>query len=286
LKYLINSILLLFFTCTLEAQSFTPKIFCFEDAFLEYHTNDPVFQANLIKKLGFDGMELMGLDGIEEKTMALDKAALQLFMVYIEIDLDSRTPFDSRLFDFIKKMDHKGVSLWLHILSKKIPSSDSRGDAFCVPIIQQIADMAIQHGVKIALYPHTGFWLENIDDSYRIAEKVNRRNVGAVFNLCHYLKVDDNLKLEEKLTRVMPLLSAVSINGADDGETNQMEWDRLIQPLGDGSFNVLSVLQILKKNHYAGPIGLQCYGIKGNPEDFLARSMQRWKYFITEGLKD
>jgi len=278
LKFFITSIIFLFFTSTLEAQSFTPKFFCFEDAFLEYHTNDPVFQANLIKKLGFDGMEIMGLDGIEEKTAALDKAALQLFMVYIAIDLDSRTPYDSRLFDFIKKMDHKGVSLWLHILSKKIPSSD--------PIIQQIADMAIQHGVKIALYPHTGFWLENIDDSYRVAEKVNRRNVGAVFNLCHYLKVDDNLKLEEKLTRVMPLLSAVSINGADDGETNQMEWDRLIQPLGDGSFNVLSVLQILKKNHYAGPIGLQCYGIKGNPEDFLARSMQRWKYFTTEGLKD
>jgi sugar phosphate isomerase/epimerase len=286
LKFFITSIIFLFFTSTLEAQSFTPKFFCFEDAFLEYHTNDPVFQANLIKKLGFDGMEIMGLDGIEEKTAALDKAALQLFMVYIAIDLDSRTPYDSRLFDFIKKMDHKGVSLWLHILSKKIPSSDGAGDAFCVPIIQQIADMAIQHGVKIALYPHTGFWLENIDDSYRVAEKVNRRNVGAVFNLCHYLKVDDNLKLEEKLTRVMPLLSAVSINGADDGETNQMEWDRLIQPLGDGSFNVLSVLQILKKNHYAGPIGLQCYGIKGNPEDFLARSMQRWKYFTTEGLKD
>jgi len=286
LKFFITSIIFLFFTSTLEAQSFTPKFFCFENAFLEYHTNDPVFQANLIKKLGFDGMEIMGLDGIEEKTAALDKAALQLFMVYIAIDLDSRTPYDSRLFDFIKKMDHKGVSLWLHILSKKIPSSDGAGDAFCVPIIQQIADMAIQHGVKIALYPHTGFWLENIDDSYRVAEKVNRRNVGAVFNLCHYLKVDDNLKLEEKLTRVMPLLSAVSINGADDGETNQMEWDRLIQPLGDGSFNVLSVLQILKKNHYAGPIGLQCYGIKGNPEDFLARSMQRWKYFTTEGLKD
>ena len=286
MKFFITSIIFLFFTSTLEAQSFTPKFFCFENAFLEYHTNDPVFQANLIKKLGFDGMEIMGLDGIEEKTAALDKAALQLFMVYIAIDLDSRTPYDSRLFDFIKKMDHKGVSLWLHILSKKIPSSDGAGDAFCVPIIQQIADMAIQHGVKIALYPHTGFWLENIDDSYRVAEKVNRRNVGAVFNLCHYLKVDDNLKLEEKLTRVMPLLSAVSINGADDGETNQMEWDRLIQPLGDGSFNVLSVLQILKKNHYAGPIGLQCYGIKGNPEDFLARSMQRWKYFTTEGLKD
>ena len=286
MKYFITGILFLFFTYALEAQSFTPKIFCFEDAFLEYHTNDPVFQANLIKKLGFDGMELMGLDGIEEKTMALDKAALQLFMVYIAIDLDSRTPYDSRLFDFIKKMDHKGVSLWLHILSKKIPPSDSAGDALCVPIIQQIADKALQHGVKIALYPHTSFWLENIDDSYRVAEKVNRINVGAVFNLCHYLKVDDKLKLEEKLTRVMPLLSAVSINGADDGETNQMEWDRLIQPLGDGSFNVLSVLQILKKNHYTGPIGLQCFGIPGNPEDFLAFSMDSWKSFLSQGLKD
>lgn len=263
-----------------------PKFFCFEDAFLEHHTNDPKYQASLIKKLGFDGMEIMGLDGIEEKMVELDKAALQLYMVYIAIDIDSQTPFDARLIDFIKKVDHKGVSLWLHILSKKIPSSDSRGDALCIPIIQQIADTAQEHGVKIALYPHTGFWLETIDDSYRVTQKVNRRNVGAVFNLCHFLKVDDKIKLEEKLTRVIPLLIAVSINGADDGQTNQMEWDRLIQPLGNGSFNVLSVLQILKKNHYTGPIGLQCFGIPGNPEDFLARSMDTWKSFVTKGLKD
>ncbi len=286
MKFFIPGIFFLLCICTLKAQPFKPKFFCFEDAFLEHHTHDPKYQASLIKKLGFDGMEIMGLDGIEEKMVELDKATLQLFMVYIAIDIDSKTPFDARLLDFIKKADHKGISLWLHILSKKIHSSDSAGDALCIPIIQQIADTAQQHGVKIALYPHTGFWLETIDDSYRVAQKVNRRNVGAVFNLCHYLKVDDKVKLEEKLIRVIPLLSAVSINGADDGETNQMQWDRLIQPLGKGTFNVLSVLQILKKNHYTGPIGLQCFGIPGNPEDFLAFSMDSWKSFLSQGLKD
>lgn len=57
----------------LQAQPFHPKFFCFEDAFLKEHTEDPLFQAKLMKDFGFDGMELMDLDRMDERIAALDE---------------------------------------------------------------------------------------------------------------------------------------------------------------------------------------------------------------------
>ena len=279
-----NLILLFFFLAFFSSgsfsQAFHPKLFCFEDAFLEEHTNDPVFQTKLLKDIGFDGIELMGLDRMDEKLLAIDQQRLKLFMVYIRIDLEKEEHFDPRLFDFIRKVQNKGVTLWLHILSEKLKPSDPAGDELCVPIIQQIADFALDYGVKVALYPHTNFWLEKVADSVRLTRKINRRNVGAVFNLCHFLKADEKNLLEQKLVNAIPFLAAVSINGADDGATGEMGWDRLIQPLGKGSFDVLNVLKILKENHFSGPIGLQCYAIPGKPEEFLKISAETWKQYL------
>ena len=272
--------LLIFFCCNGFSQSFQPKFFCFEDAFLKEHTNDPVFQAKLLKQLGFDGMELMGLDLMDEKLAAIEAQNLKLFMVYIRIDLEKKPAYDPRLLDFIRQVKDKGVTMWVHILSEKLKPSDPAGDDLCIPIIRELADFAAPYGVEIAFYPHSSFWLEKLGDSVRLTQKIDRKNVGAVFNLCHYLRTDERPLLEEKLINSIPFLKAVSINGADDGVTNQMDWNHLIQPLGKGNFDVLRILQILKDHHYAGPIGLQCYAIPGKPEEFLRVSTESWKSYI------
>ena len=65
----------------------------------------------------------------------------------------------------------------------------------------------------------------------------------------------------------------VSINGADP----QGDWDRLIQPLDRGSVDVAGLVRTLVENGYRGPIGLQCYAIKGDPRTNLQRSMAVWR---------
>ena len=75
----------------------------------------------------------------------------------------------------------------------------------------------------------------------------------------------------------MPHLFVVSINGADRGDTNEMGWDRLIQTLDRGDFDVYKFLKTLKELGYTGPIGLQCYGIKGDERENLKRSMIAWR---------
>ena len=73
--------------------------------------------------------------------------------------------------------------------------------------------------------------------------------------------------------QVMARLLFVSINGAD----HTGDWDRLIQPLDRGEYDVAGFLRELDKAGYRGPIALQSYNIKGDMEENLARSMKAWR---------
>ena len=205
------SVFVFILSLNINAQQFKPGFFCFEDAFLLSPGYSFDSRAKLLKSLGFDGIELEGLDNTDEKLMILDKYNLKVFMVYVQIDIDKEQPYDIRLNDFIKKVRDKGVTLWLHIHSEKYGPSDPLGDDICVPIIQKLADFANEYNVKIALYPHSRFWLEKVGDSVRLTQKINRRNTGAVFNLCHFLKTDDREFSGEEAERVNPI-SFCSIN--------------------------------------------------------------------------
>jgi len=63
---LLVKISLLFHVAQTRAQQFNPRLFCCGDAFLQEHTNDPVCQADLLKGLGFAGMEVMGAGCIQQ----------------------------------------------------------------------------------------------------------------------------------------------------------------------------------------------------------------------------
>ena len=127
--------------------------------------------------------------------------------------------------------------------------------------------------MRVALYPHANFWLEKVEDAIRVANQVNRKNVGVTFNLCHWLRTEDENNMRSLIRSAMPNLFIVSINGADSGGK---DWKTLIQTLDRGSFNMRRFLRTLKRAGYTGPIGLQCYGIGGDAYDNLSRSMESW----------
>jgi len=264
------------------AQKFNPPFFVFEDGLWNAKSAEPYYWASLVKETGFDGIELIGLDKLDGMLPELKKNKLKLITLYIQIDLEKEQPYDPRLKSYIEKLADTGLHLCVHVHSEKYSSSDPAVDEKCIEIVRELADYAQKYGVKIAFYPHAEFWVEKVDDGVRLAKKINRPNVGTVFNVCHFLKKDETEKLEQKLTNAMPYLFLVSISGADKGDTHQMGWDRLIQPLGRGDYDVLNVLKILKKLGYKNPIGLQCYNIKGQPEEFLKESMTTWEKYIKQ----
>jgi sugar phosphate isomerase/epimerase len=139
-----------------------------------------------------------------------------------------------------------------------------------------MSDLAGEADASLLLYPHTGNWIERIEDAVRVADEVDRSNVGVMFNLCHWLRVSEDRDYQARLRQAMPRLRAVSINGADERD-NGAGWDRYIQPLGQGSFDVGALLKTLRELGYTGPIGLQCYGIGGDAREHLVRSMAAWR---------
>jgi sugar phosphate isomerase/epimerase len=79
------------------------------------------------------------------------------------------------------------------------------------------------------------------------------------------------------LKAALPRLFFVSINGADAGDTQNQDWNQLIQTLDRGSYDVAGFVRTLRSLHYTGPVGLQCYNVKGDPQENLKRSITAWR---------
>lgn len=77
----------------------------------------------------------------------------------------------------------------------------------------------------------------------------------------------------------MTMQYMVSLNGADSGDTQAMDWERLIQPLGEGTFETFKVVKFLKAQGYSEKFGLQCYAITQDCEVALKKSMDTWDDF-------
>ena len=198
------------------------------------------------KNSGYDGIGASGYVG-DDFLAAFEQQGLKVFNTYLTLSFDSAKPgLDPKLKEFVTRLKGRSTALWIAIGGVtldgvKLKASATEGDDIVVRNLRELADLAQASGVKIALYPHTWFWIERVEDALRVAKKVDRANVGVTFNLCHWLKVEGDRDPKPVLKDAMPRLFFVSINGADRGDTKTMEWDRLIQPLDRGSYDVAGI---------------------------------------------
>jgi sugar phosphate isomerase/epimerase len=230
-------------------------------------------KAALLKELGYNGVGWRTGARAGDMIAALDKHGLRMVSTYVGCKVDADNPtFDERLIAEIEAYKRHKTIIWLNVARGK-----NANDEIAVRLINEVADLVDKAGLKLVLYPHVGCYVETVEDALRLAKKVNRPNVGMSFNLCHFLKTDDEKNLKSALKKAAPHLMLVSINGADSGNTKAMSWDRLIQPLGDGSYNNSKLLKILDEIGYTGPIGLQCYSVPGDDRANLRKSITAWR---------
>jgi sugar phosphate isomerase/epimerase len=228
--------------------------------------------AQVLKQLGYAGMGASGFD-VTGLVKEYQRAGLRVFSTYVPCHLNKTPAYDARQFtQCIADLKGTGVLLWLTVIGGKPGLEDEKA----VKTVREIADLAAAGGLRVALYPHTGFYVATTADALRIAKQVQRKNLGVSINLCHELMTDQGPRLDATIREAMPCLFMVSINGADQKQPGY-KWDRLIQPLGRGNYDVCAFLGKLKAAGYAGPIGLQCYAVKGDPMENLRISMQAWR---------
>jgi sugar phosphate isomerase/epimerase len=226
-------------------------------------------QTELARRNGYAGIFISGAKQMPEWMEAHRKRGLKILGIYTGMDVSKpAATWEEGLPEAIRQLEGTGALITFFVNGKA-----ANGDEIALPVIGKVADMAAAAGLKMAIYPHHGFHAPRIEDALRLVEKANRPNLGIVFNLCHWLRSGDEANLEMRLEQALPRTLMVSINGAD----HVGDWDRLIQPLDRGEFDVRTFLQALERHRYQGPIGLQCYAIKGDTEENLARSIKAWR---------
>ena len=268
-------------SCYSKDKKFNNVFYCFNNAMRL--PNAPVGyeeQAKLAKRLGYFGISGSTEDSYFDFRKALDKVGLAIPETYISLKVDSGVPnYNPLLKDLIKDSKDRDLLITLHLHSELYKNNKAKGDIKFAEVLTELADYAAKYNVKLSVYPHFSFYCESIDHVLKLVKIVNRPNLGAVFNLCHFLKVEGQANMEEKVKQALPYLFMVSLSGADLGDTRNMDWDRLIQPLGKGSFDTYQLVKLLKDNNYKGRFGLQCYNIKMDCEPALTQSMNTWNEY-------
>ena len=254
------------------------------------NTPETAFEkARLLKTIGFDGLEGFGYKDFFELKNALDKEGLKMPVNYVALQFEADEKLNDSSAYEIKEMikaSAKGAIIYFPLQSNSFKDNKEAGDKVIASILRELSAYSATYGVKLCVYPHVNTYCETVAHSVKLAGMVNRKNYGAAMNLCHLLKVEGSEGIDTKIKEFVPYLFAVNICGADDGDTKQFGWDRLIQPLGQGSFDTYRFVKLLIDNGYSGPIGLQCYNLKGDIVETLTKSMQTWEGYKRRYLKE
>jgi sugar phosphate isomerase/epimerase len=238
----------------------------------------PEQQAEMLKDLGYAGIGYTGTKNIPAMLAALDRQGLQMFSIYVGAVLGPDGPtYDAGLAEAIQQLQGRPTVIWLTVRGKADNAHEQ-----AVAVVREVGDLAARAGLKVALYPHVGFYVARVEDALQVAKDVDRPNVGVSLNLCHWLKVGDEANMRLRIQQSLPHLMLVSINGAD----HEGGWDRLIQTLDRGKFDVYAFVKTLHEMGYEGPIGLQCYNVPGDRRENLTRSMAAWKEFCRRRAGD
>ena len=232
----------------------------------------PAEQAALLKQLGYDGIGCTGTGHFAERKKAFDEQGLKIFNLYVHSFVDNPNAYEAGLKEALSQLKDTGVDLWLTVQGK------APDDTAAVRVVREIADAAAAHGVRIALYPHDNYFVETAEDALRIIKQVDRPNVGVTINLYHELAAGNADRMDEIVKACAPHLFHVSINGAD----REGGIPKMIRPLDEGNFDLSAFLKSLGYIGYKGPVGLQCFQVRGTPEDHLKRSFAKWQ--VIRGL--
>jgi len=244
-------------------------------------------KASLFKDLGYDGWGgHYGEEDYQARRAALDKAGLAMPEIYWGMNIDSSglASYKEGLREAISDSRDRNLIVSLLVSAPAFLENHSEGDPHVVRAIQELADYAAPFGVRIAVYPHVNVYCETLEHSLHLARLAQRENVGAIFNLCHLLKKEGEVGWEQKLSEAIPHLYMISLCGSDSGNTQEMGWDRLIQPLGEGTFDTYELVKLAWDKGYEGPFGLQCYNIQKDAKQVLSQSMQTWRSYQSKYL--
>jgi sugar phosphate isomerase/epimerase len=256
-----------------STSKFAPGFFAFENG-VRFGSVEK--QISVLKELGYDSLGSAKPQNLAERLKLHKEAGVPISSLYIGGPIGGKV--NPLIAESIRQL--KGYDT---IIELYVQRGGKNTDEEAVAFVQEVADLAKASKLKVVLYPHAGFYVDTIGDGVRIAKLAKRGNVGVMFNLCHFLKVEPQSDLKKTLESAGDLLWRASTCGAEIGGNN---WGQLIQPLDKGTFDQVALLKMLRELGFTGDVGLQCYGVKGDAKANLSNSITAWEKYLAESQKD
>lgn len=231
----------------------------------------PEQQASTLKQLGYDGISYNYTKPTDLSAWlaATQGHGIKMQAIYLYAFPDKEEPYDPAFKQAIKLLKGTDCIIWLTLRETKDKTKNY--DKESIAIVNDIADQAEANGLKVAIYPHTGFYVATAADSIRMSKLVDRANVGPSFNLCHEFITKNGDKLDETIKDIASTAFLFSINGMDLSSKNY--FGRLDQ----GDFDIAGFVKKVRDAGYKGPFGLQGFRVEGEPAENLRLSMEAWK---------
>lgn len=248
-------------------------------------------QVAFIKSLGYDGVEINQLDSFEGMKAALDKYGFTGSYFYLKIDLDS--PLDPRIEPAIRALKGTQAVVAPYIISsqKRFAAPSASADSLVIQHLRSVAEWAREAHLPVAIYPHLGYYVQQTEHALRLAQQIDRPTVGLTFNLCHWLATTPRANRSDwkrLLTDLKPYLKMMTISGANNVDASATTngpngvWEQYILPLGTGSFDTYELVRFAVQDlAFRGPIGVQCYAMKGDKPTNLHNAIAIWRQYKT-----
>ena len=237
-------------------------------------------QFELVKDLGYAGIAWHeeGPDQAKANAEAAEKVGLKMMTIYCAA---SATPegdlkCSPKLPDLMAALKGHGTIIWLHIGGRGPDFDKLTGDEPLVKKLRELSAVAAANDLRIAIYPHVGEWTAKFADATKLAKVVNQPAFGVTFNLCHALAGGEEKAIPTLLDDAKSVLITATICGADAGVSGG-QWNRLIQTLDKGTFDMTALLRKFRQIGFTGPIGFQGYAIPGDARSILTPTMEAWK---------
>lgn len=125
----------------------------------------------MVKRIGFDGVELDGAQYFQERLKAVDQATMQLFCLYVGVNVaNGQTVCEPGMEEATRLLKGRRTLIWVTVQGDG-PGAEKRAvDAVC-----QVCDCAARSGLRVALYFHCGMYMSRIENALRILYEARRK---------------------------------------------------------------------------------------------------------------
>jgi sugar phosphate isomerase/epimerase len=244
--------------------------------------------------LGYDGGHLLvdrGDPDAWDRAHAIARlrhdTGLPVLSAYTAVNLSRPQPPGARSVVDTLDLLEPGDTLELALLvGWRVDQSDPTHDALAIDWLGRLLDQARPRGVRLALYPHTNFWLERIDDALRIADALDDPALGITVSGLHWYALNDG-DLDHQLARVGRRLFRAHVSGSRPRPPGQQAGLPVtVEPVGQGDFPLRAFHDALDRVGYAGPIGFVGHDMDGHPDDHLRQSLAAWRAVEAQAAPD